>query len=515
MELKKIIGELQNYQPQVICEVPEPTYIQTHKMIKPNQSKFFHGCLYVGYVSDLPAVLDTETVSNLICITNTPLPERYYHYKNVNLILIDYGINQYDVLNQIADIMIDEAKLISDMKRLLDALYSDLGLQHMVDVAYEAFGNPIFVNDIAYKILAMSHNAVFKDPTLEAEKKLGYIHEANVSALKRDRLLERSIDSDYPIYSKRVENAEGWLFIAIKIHNITVGQVGLVENNRAFRTFDYELLERFSKLVALEMEKNDFYKDGKGVMFNYLLVDLLSGNMQNLKAITQRMSYLNWKVFQFFQVLVIFDQKAGPLTSKTQNIGQQLHLTLPDCRWTIYETKVVAVFSRQQEEILTPNEKQLLNNFLLNNNLSAGLSDPFTDILQIQKSFAQAVKAGELGNRICKEQRLHFYTDYVISHMGEIIAERHDLKDFCHPILSILQQYDIENKSLLLVTLESYLRYVDDPVQAASCLHIHRNTLLYRINKIKELTKIDLNNGDERLKLQISLKFLKLQNSQL
>ena len=288
MELKKIIGELQSYNPQMICEVAEPTYIQTHKMIKPNQSNFFQGCLYVGYVSDLPAVLNTETTCSLICISNTPLPDRYYHYSNINLILMDYGTNQYDVLNEIADIMIDEAKLTSNMRQLLDALYSDLGLQHMVDVAFEAFGNPIFVNDTAYKILAMSRKAVFDDPTQEAEKTLGYIHETNVADLKRDNTLERANQSNYPIYSQRVKDTPGWLFRTIKIHNITVGHVGLVENNRPFRNIDYELLDRFSKLIALEMEKNDFLKETPGVMFIYFLDDLLSGKLQNLKAINKR-----------------------------------------------------------------------------------------------------------------------------------------------------------------------------------------------------------------------------------
>lgn len=53
--------------------------------------------------------------------------------------------------------------------------------------------------------------------------------------------------------------------------------------------------------------------------------------------------------------------------------------------------------------------------------------------------------------------------------------------------------------------------YVGNPVAAAKVLNIHRNTLLYRVNKIKELTQVDLDNGDERLKIQLYLKFLEYQ----
>jgi len=510
MELNKIIGELHDYKPQVISLVPEPVYIQTHKMIKPNQDQFFSGCLYVGYVSDLPASLSPDSPTSLICICNTPLPAHYQKVKNLNLILMDYGTNQYDVLNQIADIMIDEALLTSNMRILLDALYSDLGLQHLVDVAFEAFGNPIFVNDTAYKILAMSQKAVFNDPTLEAEKSLGYIHEANVAALKRDRTLELTSESNYPFYSKKSEDTGGWLFRTVKIHNIVVGDVALVENNRPFRRIDYELLERFSKLIALEMEKNDFYKDNKGVMVNYFLADLLSEKMQNMKAISQRLTYLNWKVFPYFQVLIVFDHKTRSLENKIQGIGQQLQQILPDCHWTNYDGKVVAVLSRPSDSLLTAFEKQALEDFIHSNHLSIGLSNTFTDILTTRKYFLQAVNAAELGFEYSKENGLFSYCDLVIAHIGKIISADYDLQEFFHPAIQKIRQYDLENHSNLLNTLREYLRYLDDPKKAAEQLFIHRNTLQYRINKIKELACIDLIDGDERLKLQLSLELLDL-----
>ncbi|MBQ6701028.1 MAG: helix-turn-helix domain-containing protein, partial [Oscillospiraceae bacterium] len=79
-------------------------------------------------------------------------------------------------------------------------------------------------------------------------------------------------------------------------------------------------------------------------------------------------------------------------------------------------------------------------------------------------------------------------------------------RDFCPDEIEAIQQYDADNNSELLLTLEKYLYYVDDPVSAAKSLNIHRNTLLYRINKIKELTGLDLSNGDERFKVQLYLK---------
>lgn len=47
-----------------------------------------------------------------------------------------------------------------------------------------------------------------------------------------------------------------------------------------------------------------------------------------------------------------------------------------------------------------------------------------------------------------------------------------------------------------LETLKEYIMNPADTVKAAGQLHIHRNTMLYRINKMKEKYELDLNDGE-------------------
>ena len=48
--------------------------------------------------------------------------------------------------------------------------------------------------------------------------------------------------------------------------------------------------------------------------------------------------------------------------------------------------------------------------------------------------------------------------------------------------------------------------------QTAESLFVHRNTLLYRMDRIQELTGQDLNNADMRLALHLSLKLWQLRH---
>lgn len=97
---------------------------------------------------------------------------------------------------------------------------------------------------------------------------------------------------------------------------------------------------------------------------------------------------------------------------------------------------------------------------------------------------------------------------YIIS---DLISDRYDPMDICHPAVMSLMNYDNENGSSLLNTLKQYIYFTSAPAEAARVLNIHRNTLFYRIGKIKDLTGIKLDNGDERCLIFMSIKLLEIK----
>lgn len=92
----------------------------------------------------------------------------------------------------------------------------------------------------------------------------------------------------------------------------------------------------------------------------------------------------------------------------------------------------------------------------------------------------------------------------------QILLKRNVIQDFCPEPIYIIKKHD-EDKGTELLLLEKYLQFVDDSVTAAQELNIHRNTLLYRINKTKELTGIDLENGDSHFQIQLYFKLVEYQ----
>ena len=81
--------------------------------------------------------------------------------------------------------------------------------------------------------------------------------------------------------------------------------------------------------------------------------------------------------------------------------------------------------------------------------------------------------------------------------------------DFAHTLLDPLLSQDIDGT--LLHTLEVYLDEESSATVAASRLGVHRNTILNRVERLRALLTVDLDDPDERLAVQLACRVVKLK----
>lgn len=70
--------------------------------------------------------------------------------------------------------------------------------------------------------------------------------------------------------------------------------------------------------------------------------------------------------------------------------------------------------------------------------------------------------------------------------------------------IHLLKQEDA--KGILIKTLIVFFAQNCDLAQTCAELHIHRNTLRYRLDKIEHITRLKINNIDEKTQLYLALK---------
>src|SRR3954463_8002060 len=72
-------------------------------------------------------------------------------------------------------------------------------------------------------------------------------------------------------------------------------------------------------------------------------------------------------------------------------------------------------------------------------------------------------------------------------------------------LLTPLRRYDAEHHGDLVKTLAAYLRCAGNSNRTADALYLHRNSLRYRLARIRALTGLDIDEPDTRPALQIAV----------
>src|SRR6185369_5391568 len=92
--------------------------------------------------------------------------------------------------------------------------------------------------------------------------------------------------------------------------------------------------------------------------------------------------------------------------------------------------------------------------------------------------------------------------------------QSNELSAFCEETLAPLAEYDAKNGTSLVDTLDVFFRCDASLRSAADALYLHRNSLAYRLRRISEITGLNLDNLEDRFRLQLALKGRRLVRAQ-
>lgn len=484
------------------------------KMLTMNQNVFLPNVLYFGYMKDLPKQLVVDYTVHFLCFGGmTQLREHLVESPHMNLLVVPETFDPFDIYNRIQEIFLESQLVVSGMRAFLDGLFNDVGLQGICDMAYGVLGNPLFIVDNTYKYLAFSSGTVADSQLMEKETRSSQIAEEGIRSIRKLQLDDKIRKSSRPFYFINPVHNKGMLAGSVTIHDIEVGHVMIYELNKPFTENDYELLSRLCRIVSIELQKNDFYKKNKGTMYAYFLGDLIDSKTGNIEGSRERLATLGYQLKDELFLLTVSQKNNITYPARQEVIIADLLRIIPGSLYVIYENNIVILVNGCSQGSYHRFENQELEVYFRHNGLIAGISNNFQNLQEIRKSYTQALKAADLGQMIRKEGGLYRYETMSIFHILEICENKdYSLWDFCHPALQMLMNYDKKKNTDFLNTLYQYLNLSQNTMETANYLHIHKNTLLYRIEKIKKITGNPLNHGDELIKLHFSFKILEYLN---
>ncbi|UTY38394.1 helix-turn-helix domain-containing protein [Allocoprobacillus halotolerans] len=140
--------------------------------------------------------------------------------------------------------------------------------------------------------------------------------------------------------------------------------------------------------------------------------------------------------------------------------------------------------------------------------LFVGIGTKMKDIRELHLSYQRALSAVSLARMF--HQNIMCFDDMGIYQILFSIQDKKILSDMYHRLLDCLIQYDKKHHGELEKTFYYYLKYDGSPQKIAKVTYTHRNTVNYRIDKIKKLLNNDLATFEDKFPYMMAFYIAKM-----
>jgi purine catabolism regulator len=134
-----------------------------------------------------------------------------------------------------------------------------------------------------------------------------------------------------------------------------------------------------------------------------------------------------------------------------------------------------------------------------------GIGRPAVGPSKWVQSLQQARESWRLGKE-WKGAPITYFGDLGLYQLLTTLGSNAEAQRFYRKTLGRLITHDDNKHAELVETLEAFFASHGNLSQTANRLHIHRNTLTYRLERIAVITQLDLDDPDARFSLQLALK---------
>ena len=187
----------------------------------------------------------------------------------------------------------------------------------------------------------------------------------------------------------------------------------------------------------------------------------------------------------------------------------------PDAIISVRDAEVAVVLPEQGEDRAASRAVRLgtlcaarLEELFPEVTVTVGIGGPCHGPEQIRHSYAQARRTVETVRRMGRAGRVVAFGDLGIHRLLLQVPDLAELRGFAGEVLGRLSADPSGQAQAYLETLACYFRENASPQRAARMLHVHPNTVSYRIHRVEQITGLDLGSYRDRLMAQVALEIL-------
>jgi sugar diacid utilization regulator len=286
-----------------------------------------------------------------------------------------------------------------------------------------------------------------------------------------------------------------------------LGLLSLIDPGHRAGTTDVMALEHGATVLAVELARLRGMADTELRVRRELVHDLLTGTDD--ESAYRRAEALGYDLGRPHQVAVLEVPDGGPapedaLHATRRAVRQQ---QLPCLLGTLTGTVVIVAADGQQDWEARFDWETLraaIAAELDGSRCRMGVGDPCPQPSALPHSLREARLALRLQKASASAARTSVYADLDVLRMLAAVDDLSDVASFVHKWLGPLAAYDERKHTELVKTLTQYLQHGGGYEATSRALSVHRSTLKYRLQRIRELTGLDLSDPEIHFNLQLA-----------
>lgn len=396
---------------------------------------------------------------------------------------------------------------------VLKALSCENELGSFLDRVYKEYGMPLIVTDMAFRLVAYAGPKPCADPLWQKLIDSGEAEpETVINEYFGDGFTDKMIAADGPVDVTWGVNADyPQSTCAVKIGGVAEGCCSVLYMDKSRLDFALRLNAAVTSAAVIylggrKQKSHEVSMHDRAAIARFLL----ENTETPISLIYGAEFFKKQKFEQYYMVAVITADDPDP--ARMQNVVTRIKTKYPDMLYLNKGEDIYLYFWNLRSD---NHRARLLEDFRSETrgkiSLICGVSGLFTDPEKRGIYIQQAKLAMDYGKNqgfFEDSSTYYFYDCYfdIVTRIGfgSIMPENLVL-----PEIYTLLEYDKENKTNFFQSLECYLDEYCDLSDAAAKLFVHRNSLLYRLNKCEDIMNVSLKDKAVRRRLSLCCSILK------
>lgn len=395
------------------------------------------------------------------------------------------------------------------------------------------------IAELAKRPLAITED-IFNDYVVVADKSLKKQLEQIVSQAITEGQRERRAKLTETVQVKDMidgREVSRWI-IPIFSSETFYGQVFVWDPEDTITRRILAMVENATSLIALNSSRKLSVYENENKHKIEFIEDLLSENENEKQRAIEKAAYFGFNHGNTYSVVIVktnelnLDVKMTPNNSRILKQLEAKLITVVRRINRLYKGQILHALKtdrlifllgfdyntpkndiRQQLDEFAEKILQLLKQEGLLQRITIGIGRPYSNYRELSSSYREASRS---------LQKLELSTAQSIAHFEDLGIYRilsheliqPDIIQFAQEMLGPLKLYDRDRDYDLVGTLKCYLECGRNVKRVSEVMFTHYNTVIYRLQRIREIAGIDLDDADTMLNMHIAIKILEVLDSE-